>query len=142
MKGSRLTDAAVLLVAAVGAVQLVVASLRRRVTHGPAGVVARRHRSLPCQPARKLVGTTAPAALLVLPGLRAVPLPVAVLLLSETPTGCSLAATLPRGAVAPHVEGSFEPRAKGETLYLVQQRHQTGVGLHSDFLEIGGVGDL
>lgn len=142
MKGPGLTDAAVFLVAAVGAVQLVVAPLRHRVAHRRSRVAAGRQRSLPRQAAGELVLTAAPAALLVLAGLGAVPFPVAALLLGEAAARRAATPALPRRAVAAHVERGFEAGHHGAGRLLEHQRHEAGVGLHFERFVIKRTGDL
>lgn len=108
VEGSRLTRGTVPLVAAVGAVQLVVTPLLHGVTHRPPRKVTGCGRPLARHPAGKLVHAAAPAALLVLPRLGAVPLPITALLLGEAPTCRSATTALPGGAVGPNVEGGVE----------------------------------
>jgi len=136
VEGARLTYGAVPLVAPVSAVQLVVASLRHRVAHRSASIVAGRHCSLSRHPTCKLVLIAAPAALLVLSGLGAVPFPVAALLLGEATSCCSSTPTFPRRTVAPNVECSLKAGPYKARKSLINQRQQASVGLNLDRLVI------
>ncbi len=132
MKGSWLAHGAVPLVAAISAVQLVVASLCDWVAHRPASKVTGCHRSLPRHSAGKLVQAAAPATLLVLPRLETVPFPVAALLLGKATSRCSSTPALPRGAVGPDVERGVEAASLRARKRLVCQRQQASMGLNLD----------
>lgn len=142
MERPRLTRAAVPLVAAVSAVQLVVASLFHRVTQRSAGKVARRQHPRTHRPTGELVWTAAPAPLLVLPRLRTVPFSIAALLLCEAPARRSPTTTFPRGAVASHMKGCIETISLRAWQGLVLQREEAGGGFQLDWFVIGGTGDL
>lgn len=142
MKGSWLTHSAVSLVAAVSTVQLVVASLCDWVTHWPACKVTGCHRSLPCYPAGKLVQATTPAALLILPRLWTVPLPITALLLGKAASCCTSTTTLPRRAVRANMERGVEATSLRARKSLVGQWQQASMGFNLDWFVIGGAGDL
>lgn len=108
MEGSWLTQGAVPLIAAVGTVQLVVTSLLHGVTHWPPRKVTGCGHPLTRHPTGKLVHAAAPAALLILSCLRAVPFTITALLLGEAPACRAAATALPGGAVGPNVEGGVE----------------------------------
>lgn len=138
MKGPRLTHGAIPLVAAISAVQLVVASLRQRVALRLAG----RCRPLSCHSTGKVIRTAVPAALLVLSGLGTVPLPIAVLLLCKTTSCRSPATTFPRRAVALNMKRGVKVGVLCAKNSFIHHWHHAGVGFNLDRFGIGGAGNL
>lgn len=141
MKGPRLAHAAVLLIAAISAVQLVVASLRHWVTHRPASKVDG-WCSLSWHATGKLVQSAAPASLFILSSLRTVPFPIAALLLGKATSCCSPTPTFPWRAVAPNMECGVKAAPLRVSKCLILQWQQASMWLNLDWFGIWGAINL
>lgn len=142
VKGPWLAQAAVLFVAAISAVELVVASLCHWVTHWPSRKMAGCQCPLSCQTTGKLVLAAALASFFILSSLRTVPFAITALLLGEATSCGSPTPTFPRGAVAPNMERGVKAASLGAKNCVVPQGQQASVRLNLDWFVIRGAGYL